>query len=144
MGKMNELSVLAWNAGFKKAYEEIKDLQSDLAKKMLESKWQNGYCVGEYNLMKLATFFSVQAWPQEELAKLCCLTWEQAMFEVRYGTVLHHVKERNADGSPLRARVMGMCKHWKTRPDDFELPVKYGLKNSFRVTHLNAHEWYVA
>ena len=26
-----------------------------------------------------------------------------------------------------RVRVSGQCKTWKTRPDDFRLPIKYGL-----------------
>ena len=53
----------------------------------------------------------------------------------------HHVSEKNADGSAVRCRVNGKCKTWKTRPDDFQLPVKYGLKTCFYITQDNAHEW---
>lgn len=53
----------------------------------------------------------------------------------------HHWKEKNADGTPVRCRATGKCKTWKTRPDDFRLPVKYGLRHSFYITPANAHEW---
>ena len=57
---------------------------------------------------------------------------------------LHHITQKNADGTPLRCRVNGKCKTWKTRPSEFQLPVKYGLKTCFYITHENAHEWEVA
>ena len=53
-----------------------------------------------------------------------------------------HTNIKNADGTPARCRVNGKCKTWKTRPDDFRLPVKYGLKQCFYITPLNASEWY--
>lgn len=52
-----------------------------------------------------------------------------------------HATRRNADGSRLRCRASGACKTWKKRPDDFRLPVKYGLRHSFYITPENAHEW---
>lgn len=48
---------------------------------------------------------------------------------------------KNADGSALRCRVNGKCQTWKTRPLDFKLPVKYGLKTCFYITQANADEW---
>jgi len=36
-------------------------------------------------------------------------------------------KRSNADGTPMRVRANGACKIWKTRPEDFRLPVKHGL-----------------
>lgn len=57
------------------------------------------------------------------------------------GTTLHHTTLRNADGTPLRARVNGKCKVWVTRPDEFSLPVKHGLRDYFYITPLNAHKW---
>lgn len=59
-------------------------------------------------------------------------------------TILHHVSLKNSDGTPVRCRVNGKCQTWKTRPDDFRLPVKYGLKDCFDITHFNGGEWYVA
>jgi hypothetical protein len=57
------------------------------------------------------------------------------------GTRFEHVTKKNADGTPMRIRVSGKCKTWKTRPDDFKLPVKYGLYESGYLTPENAHEW---
>ncbi len=53
----------------------------------------------------------------------------------------HHKTLKNADGTALRCRVNGKCKTWKTREDDFRLPVKYGLRECFYINHNNAHEW---
>ena len=54
---------------------------------------------------------------------------------------LHHVSLKNADGTPVRARINGKVKTWKTRPGDFKLPVKHGLRDCFYITQANAHEW---
>ena len=51
---------------------------------------------------------------------------------------------RNADGSPIRARRSGKTQVWKTRPDDFKQPVKYGLKQSFYITPQNIGDWVIA
>ncbi len=55
----------------------------------------------------------------------------------------YHVRLRNHDGSALRCRANGRLKLWKTRPDDWRLPVKYGLKGCFYLEPRNAHEWLV-
>ena len=54
-----------------------------------------------------------------------------------------HKTAKNKDGTPLRCRAMGQCKVWKTRPDDFKLPVKYGMYNSFYIDNSNANDWNV-
>jgi len=54
----------------------------------------------------------------------------------------YHGTLRNADKTPVRCRVNGQCKTWKTRPYEFKLPVKHGLKVCFYITERNAHEWY--
>ncbi len=59
----------------------------------------------------------------------------------RHAQVFYHVKARNADGSAARCRVNGACKTWKTRPTEFRLPVKYGLKACFYITERNAADW---
>ena len=51
---------------------------------------------------------------------------------------------RNADGSPVRCRKSGKMQTWKTRPEDYSQPVKYGLKESFRLTPANVQDWVVA
>jgi hypothetical protein len=55
-----------------------------------------------------------------------------------------HRFARNADGSPARCRKTGKLQTWKTRPDQFRQPVKYGLKESFYLTPENAQDWAVA
>ena len=36
-------------------------------------------------------------------------------------------------------RANGKCITWKTRPDDFKLPVKHGLYSYGYITHENAY-----
>lgn len=65
---------------------------------------------------------------------------EQALTATRF----KHVTEKYKDGRPLEVRRTGKTKTWKTRPDDFEIPVKYGMYDSFRITNENAQMWDVA
>lgn len=53
----------------------------------------------------------------------------------------YHVTLKNADGSAVRCRANGACKTWKTRPTEFRLPVKYGLREHFYLTPRNAFDW---
>lgn len=46
-----------------------------------------------------------------------------------------HMTAKNADGTPLRARVNGNCTTWKTRPSDFYLPMKHGLRDYFHIDY---------
>lgn len=62
---------------------------------------------------------------------------------LQHRRIVYHTRLTNVDGSPLRARVNGKIKVWKTRPGHFELPCKYGLKFGFKITHENCHEWVV-
>ena len=57
------------------------------------------------------------------------------------GGTLYHRTARNSDKSPVRARSNGKCQVWKTRPDDWSLPVVYGLRGYFRLTHLESETW---
>ena len=68
------------------------------------------------------------------------ITKEQAM-NAHYRQEFHHVRLNNSDGTPVRCRVNGACKTWKTRPSAFSLPVKYGLKQCFYITEDNADDW---
>jgi hypothetical protein len=61
--------------------------------------------------------------------------------EAKRRQIFHHVTLKNADGTPARCRVNGKCKTWKTRPNEFSLPVKYGLKECFYITEVNAASW---
>jgi hypothetical protein len=44
----------------------------------------------------------------------------------------------------VRIRRNGQTKTWKTRPNDFRIPVKYGLRECFYITPDNAHLFCVA
>lgn len=64
---------------------------------------------------------------------------------LRHGATLHHVTRKDSTGKqPMRIRVSGKCQTWKTRPDDFKLPVKYGLYENGYITPSNAADWEVA
>lgn len=52
-----------------------------------------------------------------------------------------HMYVKNADGTPVRCRPNGRCKTWATRPEDWQLSVKYGLQQYFYLSRFNAHEW---
>jgi hypothetical protein len=53
------------------------------------------------------------------------MTLEQAK-SLERGEYVHHVTKKNADGTPMRARVTSV-KTWKTRPGCVEVHVKHGL-----------------
>ena len=61
-----------------------------------------------------------------------------------YRQTFYHAWARNSDGSAVRVRVNGQCKVWKTRPEEFRLPVKYGLRDCLYITQANASEWLVS
>ena len=71
------------------------------------------------------------------------ITKQQAV-NSHYRQEFHHVTLKNADGTPVRCRVNGKCKTWKTRPTEFRLPVKYGLRQCFYIDETNADEWTLA
>jgi hypothetical protein len=63
------------------------------------------------------------------------------MQEAMTHRTFYHVTLKNSDGTAVRCRANGRCKTWKTRPDDFRLPVKYGLRECFYITPHNAKDW---
>lgn len=57
-------------------------------------------------------------------------------------TQFEHVTLKNADKkTAVRARRTGKTQKWKTRPGEFKIPVKYGLRQSFYITHETAGDW---
>ena len=52
-----------------------------------------------------------------------------------------HKTLKNADQTPLRARRNGRTQTWKTRPGEFRIPAKHGLKNTFNITHNERDAW---
>jgi len=47
---------------------------------------------------------------------------------------IYMIGHYNADGSPMSYRQNGKIQFWKTRPDDFRIPVKRGLYEYGAVT----------
>jgi hypothetical protein len=66
---------------------------------------------------------------------------KQIALGLSHGNVFEHKTIKNKNGSPLRCRVNGKTKTWKTRPDEFKIPVKYGMKCCFYITKENANDW---
>lgn len=54
------------------------------------------------------------------------ITLEQAK-ALKYGTILYHVANKNADGTPQRWKVNGVPKIWKRSPERVRVPLKHGL-----------------
>lgn len=55
------------------------------------------------------------------------ITLEQAK-ELKVGTILYHLQNKNADDSPQRWRVNGKVKLWKRHPEKVQVPMKHGLR----------------
>lgn len=60
---------------------------------------------------------------------------------LRHGQTLYHHTLRNADGSPLRVRVTGKVKTWKTRPGEVRVPAKHGLYAHTYITQAELAHW---
>jgi len=50
-------------------------------------------------------------------------------------------KDKNK--TPLKVRRNGKTQVWKTRPNDFKIPVKYGLHEYGYINQYNCYEWQV-
>lgn len=81
------------------------------------------------------------------------ITKEIAM-SLQYGQTLHytgkhectrHIGPRGGVKEEITAvRVSGQCKTWKTRPNEFRVPVKYGMYENSAVENWNASNWHLA
>jgi hypothetical protein len=70
---------------------------------------------------------------------------EDASGVVNYRTAqtaqrFYHRTKRNTRGQ-AEVRRNGKTKTWKTRPGEFQIPVKYGMYDCFYITDRNADEW---
>jgi hypothetical protein len=61
------------------------------------------------------------------------ITLEDAK-NLKYGQILYHTKNKNADGTPQRWRVSGKAKLWKRSPEKVKVPVKNGLYRNDYIT----------
>jgi len=66
------------------------------------------------------------------------LTIEKAR-TLTYRNVLAMNDEKNSDGTCVRWRVNGAVKTWKTRPNEFRIPVKHGMYDFGYITEKNYH-----
>ena len=63
---------------------------------------------------------------------------------LKRGTELFSSLRKESRGNPSKVRVTGKCQTWKARPNDFSLPVKYGLYESFRIVNdAFAEHWHL-
>ena len=69
-----------------------------------------------------------------DVSKMPPITLDEAK-ALTHGDILHHRTNRNADGSAQRWRVNGKVKRWKTRPDEIQVPLKYGLRGYGYLDH---------
>lgn len=79
------------------------------------------------------------------------ITKDQAM-SLRHGQEIHCnvVRKCKCEIGPhggikqsfVRVRVSGQCKTWVTRPDEFSIPVKFGLYESGYLTQDNADSFH--
>lgn len=51
----------------------------------------------------------------------------EAAKQLCHGEILHHVSNKNADGTPQRWRVNGKPKTWKRSLDRVHVPLKHGM-----------------
>lgn len=70
------------------------------------------------------------------------VTKEQALTENRFKFKISNPRHKSY-GEYRSCRRNGKTKTWKTRPDEFKVPVKYGLYEYFYITHENAGEFEV-
>lgn len=68
------------------------------------------------------------------------ITKEHAL-ALKHRQTLEHTTLKNADGTPLRARVNGKTQTWKTRPAEFCIPIKHGIRECAYITEKNASQW---
>jgi hypothetical protein len=71
----------------------------------------------------------------------------------RYGQELHYTgrhectrvvgKRGGITENVTRVRISGKCQTWKTKPDDFRVPVKYGMYESSAIDQHNAADYHV-
>jgi hypothetical protein len=66
---------------------------------------------------------------------------KQQAISANYRHNFLHATFKDSKGNPMRCRVNGKCKTWVTRPNEFKLPMKYGLYQYFYITPDNANDW---
>jgi len=57
---------------------------------------------------------------------------------LRHGQYVYLVGQYDSNGQPSKARVSGKVQTWKTRPNDFKVPLKRGLYDTGYLPPSNA------
>lgn len=70
------------------------------------------------------------------------VTKDEAMVASNFTFKIANPKHKSF-GELRNCRRSGKTQVWKTRPNDFKVPVKYGLYESFYITQDNASEFSV-
>lgn len=60
---------------------------------------------------------------------------------LKHGMILEHKTFKNADDTPVRAKVNGMPKAYKRDPMNARIPIKVGLKCYGTIDRFNVYEW---
>ncbi len=60
---------------------------------------------------------------------------------LRFKQPIYAKGEYGSDGRAVRWVVNGVPQLWKTRPNDFSIPVKHGMYDFGHITQLNAHRF---
>lgn len=58
---------------------------------------------------------------------------------LKHGEILHHVRHKNADGTPERWRVNGKVQTWRRDINRVKVPVARGLYQHDYLTEHNCH-----
>jgi hypothetical protein len=75
------------------------------------------------------------------------VTREQALTsrEFHFGTCVCNVGPKGGKAfHQMRYRRNGATRTWKTRPNEYRLPVKHGLKTYGTISEATAHLWHAA
>lgn len=70
---------------------------------------------------------------------------DESITEFHYGECTQKIGPKGSVVMRIqRVRRNGKCQTWKTRPEDFRLPIKYGLRDCGEITPSNASQFHVA
>lgn len=66
------------------------------------------------------------------------MTFSEAL-TLRYGQIVYHVSNKNADGTPQRWRISGKVQTWKRTPSRIRIPVKHGMYDNDAIDENSLH-----
>lgn len=78
-----------------------------------------------------------------ELARLYATIAPVPAINELEGKRFWHRSLTDSRGFPMKCHANGKLKTWKTRPNDFQLPVKYGVRQCFYITPSNVKDWVI-